>query len=417
MLRSEMQKSMMILSINYSKRCKLFVFPKEFIKDNWFRSLNMVVIKEPNQKVELYFFLVMKLTMPDEMDHIPLQQLFASPEAQAIALRKPLGASLNQPSGSQMGDSKADRAQLKVLDKNKKTSKGTKKGLDFEDVTLNFTVNKGLHSKNRLNMLFTGQSATVAATSVDVEGFVDTYPEELEAGQALKLTTEKDFGVSTPQRKKNSSDFINPGQNMLEMQPVAPPSEGTYQKAFPKGLNSDQKLFMNRYDELDLQIGVGEIMDVEPTFENEAELRFSEEGNHSPSRLRDPAANPDYYGPRTFHPEENYDDYADGFGTTLEEGMNDYDPMNAVRLARPRMAGYHPSHFEMGPGMVPMDIQGRKPYNPQQRYSARKQPPPPLQQVAYGKPFKHQPYASREPVNYDDILETNPDPMEQDNLE
>lgn len=50
-----------VASMQYSKRCKLFVFPKEFLKEEWLRTLNFYIIRRESTPVELVGFLVLKL--------------------------------------------------------------------------------------------------------------------------------------------------------------------------------------------------------------------------------------------------------------------------------------------------------------------------------------------------------------------
>lgn len=60
-LKSEMLNRSLVLSMSYSSKCKLFLFPKSFVKKDWLDILNLVVVRQEDVKVELFFFVVMKL--------------------------------------------------------------------------------------------------------------------------------------------------------------------------------------------------------------------------------------------------------------------------------------------------------------------------------------------------------------------
>lgn len=47
--------------MQYSKRCKLFIFPKEFLRQDWLTTLNFYVVHNPQTQIELVGFVVLKL--------------------------------------------------------------------------------------------------------------------------------------------------------------------------------------------------------------------------------------------------------------------------------------------------------------------------------------------------------------------
>lgn len=48
-------------SMQYSQRCKIFVFPKELLKEEWLSTINFHVVKRENTNIELIGFVVLKL--------------------------------------------------------------------------------------------------------------------------------------------------------------------------------------------------------------------------------------------------------------------------------------------------------------------------------------------------------------------
>jgi hypothetical protein len=50
-----------VASMQYSKRCKLFIFPKEFLRQDWLTTLNFYVVHNPQTQIELVGFVVLKL--------------------------------------------------------------------------------------------------------------------------------------------------------------------------------------------------------------------------------------------------------------------------------------------------------------------------------------------------------------------
>jgi hypothetical protein len=52
--------------MQYTKKSKIFVMPKEFLESQWLDTLNVVIIKDQESKVDLVFFLVLKLASPEK---------------------------------------------------------------------------------------------------------------------------------------------------------------------------------------------------------------------------------------------------------------------------------------------------------------------------------------------------------------
>lgn len=50
-----------VASMQYSKRCKLFVFPKDFLRLDWLTTLNFYIVHSTHNQVELVGFVVLKL--------------------------------------------------------------------------------------------------------------------------------------------------------------------------------------------------------------------------------------------------------------------------------------------------------------------------------------------------------------------
>lgn len=50
-----------VASMQYSKRCKVFVFPKEFLRQEWLSTLNFFIVKDEETQIELVGFVVLKL--------------------------------------------------------------------------------------------------------------------------------------------------------------------------------------------------------------------------------------------------------------------------------------------------------------------------------------------------------------------
>lgn len=50
-----------VASMQYSNRCKIFIFPKEFLREEWLSTINFFIAKKENTSVELVGFIVLKL--------------------------------------------------------------------------------------------------------------------------------------------------------------------------------------------------------------------------------------------------------------------------------------------------------------------------------------------------------------------
>ena len=50
-----------VASMQYSKRCKLFMFPKELLKEEWLSTINFFTVKKESGSVELVGIIVLKL--------------------------------------------------------------------------------------------------------------------------------------------------------------------------------------------------------------------------------------------------------------------------------------------------------------------------------------------------------------------
>lgn len=58
-------------SIQYSPRCKMFIFPKEYLRGDWFNIINFNIVKRDQNQVELVGFIVLKLTNADTSAYEP----------------------------------------------------------------------------------------------------------------------------------------------------------------------------------------------------------------------------------------------------------------------------------------------------------------------------------------------------------
>lgn len=376
-LRSEMLKKSSILSLNYSKRCKLFIFPKDYLKETWLNEIIFTVIKEPGQRVDLLFCLIMKLSVPDDMDHIPLHESTSSQNASLISIDK-----------SSIID--ASMHIVKQAD-NRKIAKKVKKDIDLDDIKVS-----GNRPVNKLKMLLSVCRNTGAAggtAAAEGEGFVDEFVEEQMMEEGIERPgDEREFEINTPLADRRV--FGNPdssGRDMNSHQ-VRKQLGVAFERDYDKDPNSDQKMYTEKYDEFEMQAQAGDIMNMPPAYEDEGELRFSEEGNNSPT------VNNRFIGRK----KHTYDEYADGFGTMLNRGTHDYDPMSQAfdlksGRGKPVDSYAYDRNFSKG-GQVQ-----RVPYNPEQM----SKPPPSLSIPAYGEPQKRISTEDNDQLDYTDILEMN----------
>lgn len=65
-LCNEMRNNKFVMSMQYTKKSKIFVMPKDFLESQWLDTLNVVIIKDSETKVDLVFFLVLKLTSAEK---------------------------------------------------------------------------------------------------------------------------------------------------------------------------------------------------------------------------------------------------------------------------------------------------------------------------------------------------------------
>lgn len=381
MLRSEMHKKTSILSLNYSKRCKLFVFPKDYLKDAWLGQLSFTIVKEPGQRSDLLFCLIMKLSVPDDMDHIPPQEISGSHGAVLVHITKALI------------DSDLQRSALpRPVDKIKKLQvKKGRKGMDFEDVkiSLGLANNK---PKNKLQELLGGRP--LKPMGINGGGLVEDFEHDHMAEEPLdKLEGDHDYDIDTPVADRRLLGNIDSAGRDMDSIHVRKQLGESFNKPYDKDLNSDQKLFAEKYNEFEMALQPGDLMNMEPIYENEAELRFSEEGNHSPAAVNN----------RLRRRQQNYDEYADGFGTMLHRGTHDYDPMSYIHESRhPIRRG--PESFGYEPGYGGQNQPARVPYNPEHMSRVA----PQIVNPQYSQPQKRLVTEDHDQMaDYNDILEMN----------
>ena len=177
---------------------------------------------------------------------------------------------------------------------------------------------------------------------------------------------------------------------------------------------------MDKYEEFDIQITTGGIMGVEPMYENEETLRFSDEGNNSPRQGKRFGYGEQGKFMKYRDNSHHYDEYADGFGTTLDQGTNDYDPMSNIGHIKD-MPPHNIMNYNIEENPDQSDPTVRRPYNPPgygpRRTNQQHQPHYQGQNVPYARPQKHHHYQGK-PIqpNYDDILGDDID-MREDTLD
>jgi hypothetical protein len=64
--KSYMEKNQLVASGQYSKSCKLFIFPKQYLRPEWLKALEFYMAREDNEPIDFLCFTVFKKAIADE---------------------------------------------------------------------------------------------------------------------------------------------------------------------------------------------------------------------------------------------------------------------------------------------------------------------------------------------------------------
>lgn len=105
---------------SYSDDSKLLIFPREFVVSYWLDVLNIAIVREPTKKLDLMYFIVLRLGGTEELSRVEPETLFLAEPKQAFLLKAgPSGQVLDKPlefSGKKPAQQPERLAKTKVAD-------------------------------------------------------------------------------------------------------------------------------------------------------------------------------------------------------------------------------------------------------------------------------------------------------------
>ena len=274
----------LVMSTTYSNKCKLFIFPKCYIQSKWLEELNILVVHEEQKPADLVFFVVLKLNSPDDPLRLEPAKVLMKAGMAPYLIRKEMSEVYETPidisSKTPIEDSKKLPAKKRGLHGAKKSSSGNNhlarnahKKLNIEDVKLGIEVTTQ-NKKNTLKELLSGGAVLSAKKETSTEKEVSRTDK---SGQKSLLEHPAKPPKPDGALRGVSSDEKNVFGSKQKMTNV----EKTFEDIFGRQLNSDQKMFADKYDDFEAQLNQNPLIDRELFFENEDNLRFSDDGGNS----------------------------------------------------------------------------------------------------------------------------------------
>lgn len=105
---------------SYSDDSKLLIFPREFVISHWLDVLNIAIVREPTKKLDLMYFIVLRLGGTEELSRVEPETLFLAEPKQAFLLKVgPSGQVVDKPlefSGKKPAAAPQKRSVTKALD-------------------------------------------------------------------------------------------------------------------------------------------------------------------------------------------------------------------------------------------------------------------------------------------------------------
>ncbi len=274
----------LVLSTTYSNKCKLFIFPKSYIQSKWLEELNILTVHEDQKTADLIFFVVLKLNSPDDPLRLEPSKVLMKLGMAPYLIRKEMSEVYETPidinSKTPIEDSKKQPIKKRNLQGTKKNTSGNNhlarnahKKLNIEDVKLGIEVTNQ-NKKNTLKELLSG--------SVILSGKKDTSTEKEvsktdRSGQKSLL----DGQIRQPKPETILRGVSSDEKNVFGSKQKMTNVEKTFEDIFGRQLNSDQKMFADKYEDFEVQLNQNPLIDRELFFENEDNLRFSDDGGNS----------------------------------------------------------------------------------------------------------------------------------------
>ena len=299
------------MSITYSQKCKLFIFPREYLQAQWLEELNIIVVHEENKTADLLYFIVLKVSAPNDSHMINPHIVFMNGSMNTYIIKKSTVGVMEEQ--VDMRDASLKRLPNSTRDRN------TKK-MNIQDVRLGADHN--LHNNNRKNNLKDLLNGNVQLSSKKDTDEKDSYRTE----SNLKRRSAKDAVLDSTRNDHAYRGMSSDEKNLYNNRHMS--IEKTFNDIFvEKQLNSDQKLFVDKYDDYEVQVPSNPLIVRDIGFENEDNLQFSDDGNNSI-----PEDNQfDFSGKRYMSDINTFDqerDYADAFYNTMDHRLKQSSGLN-----------------------------------------------------------------------------------------
>lgn len=140
--------------------------------------------------------------------------------------------------------------------------------MNLEDVVLD--IDPCYTKKGKLNELLRSSKTQQAQSSTAKKDSTNEKTSSKLDISAQKKKLEEALGLHTPNRNKGP-----------KLQRSGGSGGDTIRKMFDRGLNSDQKMFMDRYDDYPIHFAQRGILDSDGPIQLEENARFSDDGNNS----------------------------------------------------------------------------------------------------------------------------------------
>lgn len=219
-LKSEMTNRGIVMSTNYSKKSKVFVFPKEFLQSSWLEILNVILIKQPQQTIELLYFIVLKLDTFDKKDKIKPVPLRMENELQPYLLKKNVDKLVEQKLNISKTHKLSEESAKKLLRKRKfnRFAQEFKDDHQLEKRSRNKVVQKKVREKKD-NIIkkfdFDEEIRKVSITNQDKKlPFTDSNVDD---GLSASNMGKSDTGSQLPKNNSKLSRLFSGGNDPMGM--------------------------------------------------------------------------------------------------------------------------------------------------------------------------------------------------------
>lgn len=194
-----LKRTQRVASMEYSKKCKVFIFPREMLKGEWLNILNFVVVKNQNiQSFDLLCFLVAKLSVTQYETCIDPEPVPFTRGAKAITIQKNEFEQESSLYSNTNNSSRLNKAETLSRDLLDAVGGGN---FNWDD---GMSIFDGASSKGgALSHIIDGED-----NNPDFEDF-ESFDEDITANSIPKINKNKSEGRFKSQKNHNSTDLEN----------------------------------------------------------------------------------------------------------------------------------------------------------------------------------------------------------------